>query len=50
MLQFSYRGDLAADRRDVATLANEARLDLVENGTTPFTLWNGAVFWMHKPA
>jgi SAM-dependent methyltransferase len=46
ILQFSYRGDVETDRRDVARLSGEAGLDVKVNGETPFGLWNGAAFRM----
>ncbi len=49
VLNFSYRGDRAADEHDVAALALEAGLEVIQNGRTPFTLWNGAAFRLRKP-
>lgn len=44
ILNFSYRGDAAADRRDVGRLAAETGFEVLVDGTTPFTLWNGLAF------
>jgi ubiquinone/menaquinone biosynthesis C-methylase UbiE len=48
VLNFSYRNDIDADRRDVAVLAAANALTLVVNGHQPFGLWNGAAFRMRK--
>lgn len=44
ILEFSYRGDLAIDRLDVARLATAHGFSVVENGAQPFHIWDGAVF------
>jgi SAM-dependent methyltransferase len=44
ILNFSYRGDLAADRRDVARLAAASGLAVRFCGVRAFTLWDGAAF------
>lgn len=49
ILNFSYRGDLDADRRDLARLAGEAGLLLRRNGTRDFALWDGAAFLLARP-
>ena len=49
ILNFSYRGDLEADRRDVARLADASGLRVVRNGTRDFALWDGASFQLLKP-
>jgi SAM-dependent methyltransferase len=48
VLDFSYRGDLSADRMDVASLAAAYGFEVLVNGETPFTLWNGTAFRMRK--
>jgi SAM-dependent methyltransferase len=50
LLNFSYRGDAHADRRDVEALAAAHGFDLLVNGETPFALWNGAAFRLRKSA
>jgi ubiquinone/menaquinone biosynthesis C-methylase UbiE len=44
ILNFSYRGDLAADRRDVARLAEANTLAVRLSGVRAFALWDGAAF------
>lgn len=48
VLNFSYREDEGADRRDVRALGREAGFVIVVDGTTPFTLWNGRAFHLKK--
>lgn len=43
ILEFSYRGDLDADRRDVNRLAASG-FEVLANGIRPFSLWDGAAF------
>ena len=49
ILNYSYRGDPDADRRDLARLAADAGLTVLENGTSPFTTWDGLCFRLAKP-
>ena len=44
ILNYSYRGDIAADRADVATYAKAAGLVVLRNGTRDLTLWDGTSF------
>jgi cyclopropane fatty-acyl-phospholipid synthase-like methyltransferase len=46
VLNFSYRDDSFADRRDVATLASAHGFAVLVDGDTPFSLWNGVAFRM----
>lgn len=48
ILNYSYRGDLNADRRDVADLAQRCGFTMLRNGTRDFTLWDGATFLLRK--
>ncbi len=48
IVNFSYRGDLAADRRDAAALAARHGLELVVAGEQPFAHWDGAVFHLRR--
>jgi SAM-dependent methyltransferase len=48
ILNFSYRGDLAADRRDVARLAAAHGFALRLSGTRDFALWDGASFLLAR--
>jgi SAM-dependent methyltransferase len=50
ILNFSYRGDEQADRRDVERLAAVNRLTIQRNGTRDFTLWDGRTFLLTLPA
>ena len=49
IFNYSYRGDLAADRRDLATLAAAHSLAIERNGTRDFTLWDAATFLLRSP-
>ncbi|MBX6366059.1 MAG: class I SAM-dependent methyltransferase [Gemmatimonadetes bacterium] len=50
ILNFSYRGDVAADRRDVARLAAGHGFDVLALGETPFTVWDGVAFHLRRGA
>lgn len=45
---FSYRGDAAGDRADLARLADGPGFRVLRAGTHPFALWDGAVFHLGK--
>jgi SAM-dependent methyltransferase len=48
---FSYRGDLGEDRADAARFGAKNGLDIVENGDSPFSLWNAPMFrWKRRRA
>ncbi|MFL5078966.1 MAG: class I SAM-dependent methyltransferase [Microvirga sp.] len=49
ILNLSYRGDLGADRRDLAALATEA-FDIRRDGTREFRHWDGAAFHLVRRA
>jgi SAM-dependent methyltransferase len=44
ILNYSYRGDEAADRRELADLAAATGFRLRQAGTRPFALWDGLAF------
>lgn len=48
LFNYSYRGDEAADRRDVADAAREAGLEVIVAGARPFTLWNALGFLLRR--
>lgn len=48
ILNFSYRGDVARDRTDVARFAAENGFDLVLNGTPEFKFWDGIAFLLRR--
>jgi predicted TPR repeat methyltransferase len=48
VLNFSYRGDLALDRREVGVLCRTYGFDVVVDGEAPFSLWNAAAFRMKR--
>ncbi|TMJ58644.1 MAG: class I SAM-dependent methyltransferase, partial [Alphaproteobacteria bacterium] len=48
ILNYSYRGDLDADRNAVADLASRYGFTVLRNGTRDFTLWDGATFLLCK--
>jgi len=50
IFNFSYSGDVAADRRELARLAAAASLEIVRNGTRDLELWDGLTFHLRKPA
>ncbi len=45
---FSYRGDLALDRDDLARIAADAGLAVISAGERPFALWDGVVFHLRR--
>jgi SAM-dependent methyltransferase len=49
IVNFSYRGDLATDRSDVARAAARAGLGVIRNGVQELQTWNGAAFHLRKP-
>lgn len=48
ILNVSYRGDLTADRADVARWTAQYSLKIQHSGTSPFTLWDGKAFVMRR--
>jgi ubiquinone/menaquinone biosynthesis C-methylase UbiE len=48
VLNFSYRGDAAADRADLRQLAEEIGFDILQNGARPFALWDGLAFVLRR--
>ncbi|HET9986559.1 MAG TPA: class I SAM-dependent methyltransferase [Longimicrobiales bacterium] len=48
ILNFSYRGDPAADRSDVARLAGAFGFEVLVGGETPFTVWDGVAFHLRR--
>jgi ubiquinone/menaquinone biosynthesis C-methylase UbiE len=49
LLNFSYRADHAdADRCDISHLAHSIQLDVVQNGSQPFKLWDATAFVLKK--
>jgi SAM-dependent methyltransferase len=48
IFEFSYREDLARDRADVAELAERTGFEILQNGSSPFALWNGRVFQLRR--
>ena len=48
IFNFSYRGDLDADRADVRRLARQRGLDLLDEGAQLLRLWDGAGWRMRK--
>lgn len=48
ILNYSYRGDLDADRRTVADLSRRYGFRVERNGTRNFTLWDGAAFLLRR--
>jgi SAM-dependent methyltransferase len=50
VLNYSYRGDLEADRRDVRALFDAAGLTTERDGTQDFTLWDASAYLGRKPS
>jgi hypothetical protein len=48
ILNYSYRGDLAADRQDVADLPAVHGFQVERSGTHDFALWDGATFLLRR--
>jgi SAM-dependent methyltransferase len=48
LINFSYRGDVAADRDDVQRLARAAGFEVLVCGTAPFELWDGVAFHLAR--
>lgn len=48
IFNYSYRGDLDADRADLARLAAANGLAVERNGTRDFSLWDGATFLFRR--
>jgi len=48
ILELSYREDLEADRRDLATFAARFGFDVVVDGPSPFALWSGTAFSLRR--
>lgn len=49
ILNYSYRGDLARDRHDVAEEAMAVGLDVERNGEADLATWDGRTFLLRKP-
>ena len=49
IFNYSYRGDLAADRADIARCAGAAGLRVLRNGTRDLGLWDGTSFLLIAP-
>jgi SAM-dependent methyltransferase len=50
ILNFSYRADVVADRRDVDGLARAHGFDVIVDGQTPLALWDGVAFRLRRSA
>jgi SAM-dependent methyltransferase len=48
ILNYSYRGDLDADRHAVADLSQRYGFTVQRNGTRDFTLWDGVTFLLRR--
>jgi len=48
ILNFSYRGDDAADAQEVLQLANECGFDVIVKGDRPFAMWDALAFHLRK--
>jgi SAM-dependent methyltransferase len=48
LVNFSYRGDVAADRADVLRLAGAGGFDVLVSGWAPFAIWDGVAFHLAR--
>jgi ubiquinone/menaquinone biosynthesis C-methylase UbiE len=48
LVNFSYRGDVAADRADVLRLAGAGGFDVLVSGCAPFAIWDGVAFHLAR--
>jgi len=48
ILNYSYRGDLHADRRAVEYFSERYGFAIERNGTRDFILWDGVTFLLQK--
>jgi SAM-dependent methyltransferase len=48
LVNFSYRGDVAADRADVLRLARASGFEVLVSGCAPFALWDGVAFHLAR--
>jgi len=48
ILNYSYRGDDDADKRDVAHMAKAYGFDVIVSGERPFSIWDGSAFHLKK--
>jgi hypothetical protein len=48
ILNFSYRGGIDTDRRDIARLAAANEFSVRRAGTRDFNLWHGATFLLTR--
>jgi cyclopropane fatty-acyl-phospholipid synthase-like methyltransferase len=48
LLNYSYRADPESDCADIASLADEFKLELIQSGCQPFKLWDGLAFVLKK--
>jgi SAM-dependent methyltransferase len=48
ILNYSYRGDLDADRHALADLSQRYGFTVLRNGTCDFTLWDGVTFLLRR--
>ncbi len=48
ILNYSYRGDDAADSAEVKRLAEEHGFDVIVKGERPFSMWDGLAFHLRK--
>jgi SAM-dependent methyltransferase len=49
IFNYSYRGDIAADRAEIAAHATSAGLQVLRNGTRDLALWDGTSFLLRAP-
>lgn len=49
IMNYSYRGDDAADVEDVERLARETGFEVLVGGERPFVIWDGLTFHLRKP-
>lgn len=48
IVNYSYRGDLDLDRRELGIFAERENLQICRNGTRDLSLWDGRAFLFRK--
>jgi SAM-dependent methyltransferase len=48
IMNYSYRGDIARDRADLAAFAESHGFEVLRNGTSDLSLWDGRAFLLRK--
>ncbi len=49
IFNYSYRGNIEADRADISAFAKSAGLEVLRNGSRHLALWDGTSFLLRAP-